>query len=80
MCAIYRLGTFTHLLTLCLLEKASPRDRIWGIGFGAKNAGSQRKRWGQNLLGKCLMDVRDRIREEEERKLREEEEDPVDEA
>lgn len=67
------------------MGKASPRDRIWGIGFGAKNAGSQRKRWGQNLLGKCLMVVRDRIREEEKRKLRkeeeeEEEEDPVDEG
>lgn len=68
------------------MGKASPRDRIWGIGFGAKNAGSRRKRWGQNLLGKCLMIVRDRIREEEERKLRKEEEEegeeenPVDEG
>lgn len=63
-----------------VVKKASPRDRIWGIGFGAKNAGSQRKKWGQNLLGKCLMVVRDRIREEEELKLRKEEEDPVNEG
>lgn len=31
-------------------------------------------------MGKCLMVVRDRIREEEERKLRKEEDDPVDEG
>ncbi|EEP81506.1 conserved hypothetical protein [Uncinocarpus reesii 1704] len=47
------------------LVEASPRDRIWGVGFGAKNAEAQRHRWGLNLLGKALMEVRDRIRNEE---------------
>ncbi|QRV94095.1 hypothetical protein RhiJN_22113 [Ceratobasidium sp. AG-Ba] len=50
------------------LVEASPRDRIWGIGFGAKNAPSKRNKWGANLLGKALMDVRQRIRAEEELK------------
>lgn len=44
------------------LIEASPMDRIWGIGFGAKNAESQRHRWGLNLLGKALMEARERIR------------------
>ncbi|KAF2006855.1 DUF1768-domain-containing protein [Amniculicola lignicola CBS 123094] len=47
------------------LVEASPMDRIWGIGFGEKNAGKMRDRWGQNLLGKALMNVRARLREEE---------------
>lgn len=46
------------------LVEASPRDRIWGIGFGEKNAGANRHRWGKNLLGKALMDVRDKLRED----------------
>ncbi|MBE3042418.1 NADAR family protein, partial [Candidatus Bathyarchaeota archaeon] len=37
------------------IVEASPMDRIWGVGFGAKNAGSRRERWGLNLLGKALM-------------------------
>ncbi|OJD18522.1 hypothetical protein AJ78_01438 [Emergomyces pasteurianus Ep9510] len=48
------------------LVEASPRDRIWGVGYGAKNAGSRRKTWGLNLLGKALMEVRELIRKEEE--------------
>jgi len=47
------------------LVEASPRDRIWGIGFGAKNARSRRINWGLNLLGKALMIVRERIRQEQ---------------
>lgn len=50
------------------LVEASPMDRIWGIGFGEKNAGARRHRWGQNLLGKAAMNVRGRLREEEARK------------
>jgi ribA/ribD-fused uncharacterized protein len=46
------------------LVEASPMDRIWGVGFGEKNAESQRARWGLNLLGKALMRARDRIRED----------------
>ncbi|KAI9778226.1 MAG: hypothetical protein M1816_004164 [Peltula sp. TS41687] len=48
------------------LVEASPRDRIWGVGFGAVNAGSRRQEWGLNLLGKAIMRVRERIRKEEE--------------
>ncbi|KAH8808161.1 hypothetical protein F5884DRAFT_857704 [Xylogone sp. PMI_703] len=47
------------------LVEASPMDRIWGVGFGEKNAGSQRHRWGLNLLGKALMEARERIRKED---------------
>jgi ribA/ribD-fused uncharacterized protein len=47
------------------LVEASPMDRIWGVGFAAKDAGVNRHRWGQNLLGKALMVVRTRLREEE---------------
>lgn len=46
------------------LVEASPRDRIWGVGFGAKNAGNMRERWGLNLLGKALMVARERILQE----------------
>ena len=48
------------------LVEASPRDRIWGVGFGAKNALKNRSRWGLNLLGKALMEVRERLQKEEE--------------
>ncbi|KAG4441213.1 hypothetical protein IFR05_003331 [Cadophora sp. M221] len=44
--------------------EASPRDRIWGVGFGEKNAGKRRTDWGLNLLGKALMDARKKLREE----------------
>lgn len=47
------------------IVEASPRDRIWGVGFGAKNAGERRERWGLNLLGKALMEARRVLREEE---------------
>ncbi|KAI0426963.1 hypothetical protein F5Y09DRAFT_47359 [Xylaria sp. FL1042] len=50
------------------LVEASPRDRIWGVGFGAKNAVNNRHRWGKNLLGKCLMEVREQFRKEEAEK------------
>ena len=46
--------------------KASPYDRIWGIGFPAANAGVNTDNWGENLLGKALMRVRDRLRTEVE--------------
>jgi ribA/ribD-fused uncharacterized protein len=47
------------------LVEASPRDRVWGIGFGKDRAGSVRERWGLNLLGKALVETRGRIRMEE---------------
>ena len=46
------------------LVEASPMDRIWGIGFAASFAEAQRAEWGQNLLGKALMKVRERLRAE----------------
>jgi ribA/ribD-fused uncharacterized protein len=46
------------------LVEASPADRIWGIGFTEKDAKENGERWGQNLLGKALMEVRRKIREE----------------
>ncbi|OCL13213.1 DUF1768-domain-containing protein [Glonium stellatum] len=47
------------------LVEASPFDKIWGIGFTEKGAEKNRHKWGQNLLGKALMDVRDRLRNRE---------------
>lgn len=47
------------------LVEASANDRVWGVGFNAKSALSKREEWGTNLLGKCLMKARERIREEE---------------
>ena len=47
------------------LAEASPRDRIWGIGFGENNALKMRKKWGLNLLGKALIWAREKIMEEE---------------
>lgn len=49
-----------------VIVEASPRDRIWGVGFGEKNALNQRDRWGLNLLGKALQETRRIIREEME--------------
>lgn len=43
------------------LVEASPYDRVWGIGFNAKNA-NDRSKWGLNLLGKTLMQVRDMLK------------------
>lgn len=48
------------------LVEASPFDRIWEIGFGAETPGVSRSQWGQNLLGKALMKVRERLQEEKE--------------
>ncbi|ROV91361.1 hypothetical protein VMCG_09678 [Cytospora schulzeri] len=47
------------------LVEASPFDRIWGVGFRAKDAGRNREQWGLNLLGKALMAIRERLRKEE---------------
>ncbi|GFP55931.1 N-glycosidase R617 [Trichoderma asperellum] len=47
------------------LVEASPFDRIWGVGFKPADADANRQRWGLNLLGKALMEVRDMLKEEE---------------
>ncbi len=46
------------------LVEASPLDRIWGIGLSANDARAfHPPHWrGENLLGKALMAVRDRLR------------------
>lgn len=46
------------------LAEASSSDRIWGIGFNAANALANKDSWGQNLLGKALMHVREELRRE----------------
>ncbi|KAJ4257411.1 hypothetical protein NW762_008533 [Fusarium torreyae] len=50
------------------LVEASPFDRIWGIGFKAADAEAARGSWGENLLGKELMEVRRILRETTEQR------------
>lgn len=44
------------------LVEASPYDMIWGIGFKKENALKNKDRWGQNLLGQVLMQVRNELK------------------
>ncbi|KAK3703791.1 hypothetical protein LTR37_014237 [Vermiconidia calcicola] len=46
------------------LVEASPTDRIWGVGFGAADAEANREKWGENRLGKAIMQVREKLRKE----------------
>lgn len=48
-----------------ILVEASPYDRIWGIGLHYENDDVlDEKNWkGLNLLGKALMEVREKIKE-----------------
>jgi ribA/ribD-fused uncharacterized protein len=46
-----------------ILAEASPLDRIWGIGLAADHPHvTDQSLWGQNLLGKAIMRVRDTLR------------------
>ncbi|MGB4817632.1 MAG: NADAR family protein [Saprospiraceae bacterium] len=48
------------LLNACkdrIIVEASPTDRIWGIGYYAKDAMKNRANWGENLLGKILTEL-----------------------
>lgn len=48
------------------LVEASPRDRIWGIGYSMKKAPhTSPELWGLNLLGKVLERVRTELRSRE---------------
>lgn len=48
-----------------VLVEASPRDRVWGIGMGARHEDAENPAaWrGLNLLGFALMEARTRLRE-----------------
>ena len=48
-----------------LLVEASSDDHACGIGFSAQNAMKNVKNWGQNMLGKMLMEVREHYKEKE---------------
>ncbi|TVY41856.1 N-glycosidase [Lachnellula subtilissima] len=48
-----------------LLVEAASRDRIWGIGYTVKHAMSFRQHWGENRLGKALMEAREHLRQED---------------
>jgi len=45
--------------------KYGKNDRTWGVGFDEATAEENRVLWGQNLLGKALMEVREKIRDDE---------------
>jgi ribA/ribD-fused uncharacterized protein len=46
-----------------VIAEASPLDAIWGIGMAEDHPNvTDTGRWGQNLLGKALMRVRDELR------------------
>lgn len=55
----------------CLLVEAASSDRVWGIGYSAKHAMFHRQHWGENRLGKALMQARKQLREREETSKRE---------
>lgn len=52
------------------LAEAAKEDRVWGIGFTAQEASlhKDQSRWGENRLGKALMEVRRRLAKEDEEK------------
>jgi hypothetical protein len=47
------------------LHEASPFDRVWGIGFAEEDALASVAAWGEDLLGKALIRVREWLREQE---------------
>ncbi|KAL2270870.1 hypothetical protein VTJ83DRAFT_241 [Remersonia thermophila] len=50
-----------------VIVEASPYDKIWGIGFVEEEAEGARERWGLNLLGKALIEVRAELRGQEKK-------------
>ncbi|EXF82288.1 hypothetical protein CFIO01_08175 [Colletotrichum fioriniae PJ7] len=71
MGSIAKFGQNPHLKAILmstgerLLVEASRTDRIWGIGFKADEAMVNQANWGENRLGKALMETRRLLREEE---------------
>ncbi|KAI2628587.1 DUF1768-domain-containing protein [Hypoxylon sp. NC1633] len=65
-----KFGQNVHLKRLLLdtgdrlLAEAASEDRVWGIGYTAREAmaGRNQENWGENRLGKALMVVRERLR------------------
>lgn len=49
-----------------LIVEASPFDRIWGVGFSPSKAANSYEKWGLNLLGKALMEVRTILKERDQ--------------
>lgn len=45
-----------------ILVEASPYDDIWGIGFTKSDALANKDKWGQNLLGTILMEIRSKLK------------------
>lgn len=56
------IGLAAH--TANIINKASPTDRIWGVGFGAADALENRSKWGENRLGEAITRVRERLQRE----------------
>lgn len=49
------------------IYEASPGDRIWGIGLSAEKAKTvQRTKWGRNLLGNTLIQIREYLRQQQQ--------------
>lgn len=46
-----------------MICEASSMDRRWGIGYKKDHAMRYRGNWGENLLGKAIMQVRAQLRE-----------------
>lgn len=44
-----------------LLVEASPHDKLWGIGYDSDHAVKNYDSWGQNLMGKVMMQIRDEL-------------------
>lgn len=47
-----------------VLAESNPTDRIWAIGFAGSEGEGKENEWGDNLAGKALMKVRERLRKE----------------
>lgn len=46
------------------IVEASPFDRVWGIGIRVGDPRiNDRSKWGSNLLGKALMEVREKLKQ-----------------